>query len=186
MSGALRIEGYAVISEDGMIADASGKLPAALVAEADQQFFEHGLHGVDFVVHGRNSEENDAHSAHRRRIIVTHRVSAVAPDPHRATAILWNPAGAPFADAVAALEMPCRSAAILGGTEVFGRFLDLYDLFFLSRIAGVRLPGGHPVFPQVPGKTPETVLAAHGLGDAGPELKDPAARLIILRWERRA
>ena len=73
-----------------------------------------------------------------------------------------------------------------GGTDVFGRFLDRYTIFFLSRIANVRLPGGRPIFPQVPAQTPEAVLAEHGLRDKGCELSDPAARLIISRWERPA
>jgi dihydrofolate reductase len=182
----MRIEGYAVVSEDGMIADASGLLPPQLIADADQRFFENGLNGVDAVVHGRHSGEQQPNSPKRRRIIVTRGVADIAPDPANAKAILWNPAGATFEDALAALKTPIRSVGILGGTDVFGRFLDRYTVFFLSRIADVRLPGGRPVFPQVPAKTPEAVLAAHGLRDKGSELSDPAARLIISRWERSA
>ena len=182
----MRIEGYAVVSEDGMIADASGLLPAPLVAEADQRFFERGLNGVDAVVHGRNSGEQQPNSANRHRIIVTRNIATIVPDPANANAVLWNPAGAPFEDAVTALNTPIRGTAILGGTGVFGYFLTRYDVFFLSRIAGVRLPGGRPVFPQVPAETPETVLAAHGMRAGKTELSDPAARLIISRWERPA
>jgi dihydrofolate reductase len=29
---------------------------------------------------------------------------------------------------------------ILGGTEIFGLFLPRYDVFHLSRVAGLRLP----------------------------------------------
>ena len=182
----MRIEGYAVVSEDGMIADAGGVLPDLLKVDADQSFFQHGLTGVDVVVHGRNSEESHPKSLHRQRIILTRDVKSVARDPDRATAVLWNPAGASFEDALALFQPAPRSAAILGGTSVFGLFLNRYTAFFLSRIAGVRLPGGLPVFPHVPAQTPETVLAAHGLQDKGSELTDPAARLIISRWERMA
>jgi len=182
----MRVEGYAVISEDGMIADASGMLPPQLVADADQRFFEQGLNGVDAVVHGRHSGEHHPNSSMRYRVIVSRSIAAVAPDPANTRAVLWNPVGATFEDAVAALNVPIRSAAILGGTDVFGRFLDRYAVFFLSRIAGVRLPGGRPVFPHIPDKTPEAVLAAHGLHDKGSELTDPRARLIISRWERMA
>ena len=181
---AIRIEGYAIVSEDGMIADASGGIPPALILDADQKFFRRGLDAADVLVHGRNSAEHDARSPLRRRIVVTRRTAAVAPDPANSRAVLWNPAHAPFDDAVAAWKAPLGSAAILGGTDVFGYFLDRYDLFFLSRVSGVRLPGGRPVFPQVPEVTPESLLAAHGLRDKGCELSDPAARLIISRWER--
>lgn len=180
----VRIEGYAVISADGMIAEASGAFPDSLKVEADQRFFARSLEGVDAVVHGRNSGEHPPTS--RRRIVVTRNMAATAPDPSNAEAVLWNPAGASFEEAVAALKAPCRSVGVLGGTEVFGYFLDRYDIFFLSRISGVRLPAGRPVFPQVPAATPENVLAAHGLRERQTELSDPAAGLIISRWERAA
>ncbi len=53
--------------------------------------------------------------------------------------------------------------AIIGGPEVFGMFLPRYDAFHLSRAAEARLPGGRPVFPQVPERTPEELLRSHGL-----------------------
>lgn len=40
MPSTLRIEGYAIISEDGMLADAAGTMPDSLKFEADQTFFE--------------------------------------------------------------------------------------------------------------------------------------------------
>ena len=40
-----RIEGYAIVSEDGMIANAAGIMPDTLKFEADQHFFERGLNG---------------------------------------------------------------------------------------------------------------------------------------------
>ena len=42
-------------------------------------------------------------------------------------------------------------------------FLDRYDVFYLSRAPDVRLPGGRPVFPDVPARVPEEVLVSHGL-----------------------
>ncbi len=82
--------------------------------------------------------------------------------------MFWNPAGAAFAQAWAALELPHGSLAVIGGTAVFGMFLPDYDVFYLTRASGVRLPGGRPVFPQVPQRTPEEVLASHGLAPAPP------------------
>ena len=52
-----RIEGYAIVTEDGMLADAGRVMPDSLKFEADQNFFERGLDGVDAVVHGRHSHE---------------------------------------------------------------------------------------------------------------------------------
>src|SRR6202140_5182078 len=93
----------------------------------------------------------------------TRRVTGVAADPADGKALLWNPAGASFEQALAALGTPDGSVGVIGGTNVFGMFLDRYDVFHLSRAPNVRLPGGRPVFPEVPTRTPEQVLASHGL-----------------------
>ena len=67
--------------------------------------------------------------------------------------------------------------AVIGGPEVYGLFLDIgYDAFHLSRAANVRLPGGRPVFPQIgPDRTPEDVLASHGLKPGPQRVLDAAA-----------
>ena len=57
-----RIEGYAIVSADGMLANAAGIMPPELKFDADQRFFAHGLDGVDAVVHGRHSHERQPHS----------------------------------------------------------------------------------------------------------------------------
>ena len=81
MTVVTRIEGFAIVSEDGMLADAAGVMPAALQLPADQRFFEAGLDRADVMVHGPHSQEQQRRSAERRRLIVTGRVEALAPDP---------------------------------------------------------------------------------------------------------
>jgi hypothetical protein len=118
-----RVQGYAIISEDGMLATVERIMPPSLMFDADQRFFEQGLDGVDVVVHGRYSQERQLRSA-------------------------------------------------------------FYDVFHLTRAPNVRLPGGRPVFPDVPERTPEDILAAHGL-KAGPvEALDPAKGLTMVSWRR--
>jgi len=179
-----RIEGYAIVSTDGMLANAAGIMPDELKFDADQRFFARGLDGVDVVAHGRHSHEQQPHSHLRRRLILTRQVPAVAPDPDDKTALLWNPAGATFAEAWAALNMPQASLAVIGGTEVFGLFLPLYDVFYLTRAPNVRLPGGRPVFPQVPEKTPEEIMASYGLTAEAPQMLDAARGLKVVSWRR--
>ena len=87
------IEGYAIVSEDGMLANSAGVMPDSLKIKADQEFFERGLDGVDVVVHGRHSHEHQRHSDLRRRLILTRRIAALAPDPSNKKALFWNPAG---------------------------------------------------------------------------------------------
>ena len=184
MPGPRRIEGFAIVSEDGMLADAAGVMPDALKFEADLRFFQRGLDGVDVVVHGRHSHEQQPRSDLRRRLVVTRRVPAIAADPANARALLWNPGGASFEQALARLGVPDGSVGIIGGTDVFAMFLDRYDVFHLSRAPDVRLPGGRPVFPGVPLLTPEAVLAAHGLDRGEGRVLDPARGLAVVSWRR--
>ena len=167
-----------------MLADAAGVMPEALKFDADRRFFERGLDRVDVVVHGRHSHEGQPHSPLRRRLIATRRIEALAPDPANDKAWLWNPVGASLEQALAALEAPAARIGVIGGTDVFALFLDLYDVFHLSRAAGVRLSGGRPVFPGVPARTPEEVLASHGLARARRQALGRG--LTIDTWRRAA
>jgi dihydrofolate reductase len=179
-----RIEGYAIVSEDGMLANAAGIMPDSLKFEADKRFFEHGLDGVDVVIHGRHSHEQQPHSDRRSRLVVTRKVATLAPDPAYPKALCWNPGGASLDEALAALGAPGASIGVVGGTDVFGMFLDLYDLFHLSRAPDVWLPGGRPVFPGVPAQTPETVLAHHGMQPGERQMLDPALGVSLVSWRR--
>src|ERR1035437_2379408 len=179
-----RIEGYAIVSEDGMLANASGIMPDQLKFETDKTFFDGGLDGVDVLVQGRHSHERQRHSDLRRRLIVTRKVAAIADDPLNKKALFWNPAGASLEQAMAVLGAADGSVGVIGGTEVFGLFLDRYDVFHLSRVPDVQLPRGRPVFPDVPTRTPEEVLASHGL-QAGPQQAlDAVKGLTLVSWHR--
>jgi dihydrofolate reductase len=152
--------------------------------EADKRFFERGLDGVDVVVHGRHSHERQQRSQLRRRLILTRQVAAIAADPSDANALFWNPAGASFGHALAVLGTPGSSVGVIGGTDVFQMFLDHYDFFHLSRVPDVRLPGGRPVFADVPARTPEDVLASHGLHPGPLQVLDPVTGLAVVSWQR--
>jgi dihydrofolate reductase len=178
-----RIEGYAIVSEDGMLATAARVMPPSLMFEADQRFFERGLDGVDVVVHGRHSQEQQAGSAARLRLMLTHHVPALEPHPSNPKALLWNPAGATFEAALSALGLALdASAGIIGGAHVFALFLNRYTVFYLTRAPAVRLPGGRPVFPDVPARTPEDVLRDHGFVPDEPDMLDPAKGLAMVAW----
>ena len=165
MIGAYRIEAYVIASADGMLADASGVQPASLHFGADHRHFQEGLDHADAVVNGRHSQEGQPNSMSRRRLVVTRQVAGVAPDPDNPKARLWNPAGASFEAACAALGLSSGTVAVIGGPQVFSLFLKLgCDCFHLSRAVNVRLPGGLPVFSrEIFGGKPEAALAAAGL-----------------------
>jgi dihydrofolate reductase len=186
MIAAHRIEGYAIVSADGMIADGGGRMPQSIHDDADQRFLQAEMDRVGVIVHGRHSHEGGPRAAKRKRIVLTRAIAAVADDPSRANTVLWNPAGAPFERALAAADVHADGVvAIIGGTEVFGLFLPLYDAFHLTRAERARIPGGRPVFPDVrAGTPPEAVLARHGLIPGPRRDIDAAAGISLTTWER--
>jgi dihydrofolate reductase len=181
---ALQVEGFAIVSDDGMLADAQGVMPRALLVDADQQFLSDALDRASILIHGRNSHEGQARSAQRRRLITTRSVETAAAVPEDPRALFWNPAGLSLEIAAVQLGVRDGIAAVLGGTEVYGMFLPRYDTFHLSRRPGLRLPGGRPVFPQVPDLTPEAVLDAHRMHPGTARLLDTATGACVVDWTR--
>jgi hypothetical protein len=180
----LRIDGYVIVSADGMLANADRVMPDELKFEGDKRFFTDALDAADLIVHGRNSCEDQPNSPKRKRIVLTRGVSAVAPDPSNAKAVLWNPAGAGFEAACDFAGVRAGTVAIIGGPHVFGMFMDRYDTFWLSQAPRVRLPGGEPCFPGVPRQSPQQILAAHGLVAGEARLLDPAHEVSATPWRR--
>jgi hypothetical protein len=181
---ALRIEGYVIVSADGRLANADNVMPDELKFEGDKRFFTAALDRADLIVHGRHSQEDQPNTLKRKRIILTRKVGATAPDPSNPKAILWNPSGAPFEAACADAGVRSGTVAIIGGPRVFDMFMDRYDTFWLSQAPRVRLPDGEPCFPGVPARSPQEVLAAHGLRPGEPQLLDPTAEVSVTPWKR--
>ena len=182
-----RIEGYVIVSSDGMIADASGIMPDSIRNDADQKFFQDGLDQAAVILHGRHSHEGGPRADRRKRLVLSRHVATIAPDPSHPNSLLWNPTGCPLEQAIEALGAGNGSVAVIGGTEVFSMFLPLYDLFHLSHAPHAKIPGGRPVFDEVgPTATPEDVLARHGLKCAERRELDPAAGVTVVTWVRPA
>lgn len=178
----LRFEGYAIVSADGMIADAAGGMPEALRNDADWRAFQAALDRAAVVVLGRLGHQRHANPG-RRRLVLTGSVAAIATDAADPLALLWNPAGAPLAAALAELGVGGGTVAVTGGTLVFGQFLGLYDSFVLSESHACVLPGGTPCFAE---GHPRAVLAAAGLVPSGSAAIDPAAAVTTTLWRRPA
>ena len=160
----MKIEAYAVVSDDDRITDASGRMPAELCNDKEWDFFQAGLDAADISVLGRISHETTANVRGRLRLILTS--AAETADSGNGT-IFWNPDRTPLEKALAGFGRPVGHLAITGGRRVFDYFLHgphRYTAFHLSRIEGVRLPGGIPVFTDVDAKgmTAEEVLRAAG------------------------
>jgi hypothetical protein len=179
-----RIEGYVIVSADGMLANAARVMPDELKFEGDKQFFTAALDHADLIVHGRRSGEDQPNSQKRRRVILTGRVAALAPDPANPKAILWNPSGASFEQAADFAGVCSGTVAIIGGPAVFGMFMDRYDTFWLSQAQRVRLPGGQGCFPGVPEQTPQEILSQHGLKAGAPQMLEAEEDVTVTPWRR--
>jgi hypothetical protein len=183
---ALRIEGYVIVSGDGMLANADRVMPEGLKFDGDKQFFTDALDHADLIVHGRNSFEDQPNSPKRKRLVLTRAIDAIAPDPTNPKSTLWNPDGASFEAACERAGVGSGTVAIIGGPYVFGMFMDRYDTFWLSLAPHVRLPGGEPCFPGVPDRSPQQILAAHGLRAGEPRVLDAAHDVSVTPWRRNA
>jgi dihydrofolate reductase len=179
------IDGYVIVSADGMIADAKGQMPPSIRNEADQRFFQDALDRAAAVVHGLHSHEGGPRAARRKRLILTRQVAATAPDNSHPNSLLWNPVGATLEKALAQLGVGDGTIAVIGGPEVFSLFLPFYDAFHLSRAAKAKIPGGLAVFTEVgPNATPEDVLTQRGFKPGPRRELDPAAGVSIVTWQR--
>jgi dihydrofolate reductase len=183
---AFRFEGYVIVSAEGMLANAARVMPDELRFEGDKQFFTAALDRADLIVHGRNSGEDQPNSPKRRRIVLTTRIAALARDPVNPKATLWNPAGASFEQAADLAGAHDGIVAIIGGPSVFDLFMDRYDTFWLSLAPKVRIPDGEGCFPTVPERTPQQILASHGLKPGESRMLDPADEVSVTPWRRAA
>lgn len=169
-----RIEGYAIVSHEGMIALSDGSFPSELEIPADQEFYRQAVARASAIANGRHSAEGGPGQRNRKRLLLTRRVQRVVVDPDNPNAVLWNPATASFDEAWQRLGVDDGMLAVVGGTGVFALFLTLgYDSFFLTR-AAASVPRGRPVFPGVGnGVTPEDVFKQYGMVLRSTRLLDP-------------
>jgi dihydrofolate reductase len=181
---ALRIEGYVIVSADGMLADARGVMPDELKFEGDKKFFTTALDRADLIVHGRHSHEGQPNSPQRKRVVLTRTVGAITHDPSDPKITLWNPAGASFEAACDHAGVRSGTVAIIGGPDVFDMFMARYDTFWLSQASRVKLPGGEPVFSGVPRRTPQDILTQHGLAPGESQILDADSGVTVTPWRR--
>jgi hypothetical protein len=182
---ALSIEGFAIVSRDGMLAGADGLMPNSLKFERDQDFLNKSLDAAALLVHGRKSHEAQPNSGHRRRLLLTRSAGPFSTTPIEPNVWLWSPDVTPFREVCAALGIKQGVIAILGGTAAYDLFLPHYAAFHLCCAGKVALPGGVPVFSAVqPGHGPEDVLRGAGLTLADEIVFDPAQDLKHQTWRR--
>lgn len=182
---AIRIHGHAIVSADDRIATPDGLMPAALMNEADFEYFQAHLDAADVNVLGRLGHLAHPNLRNRKRLVVS---TAVAGFAVRDGANWWNPDALAWHE-VAALILPeGGDVAVPGGRRVFDLFLAVgYDTFHLARAPAVRIPGGVPIFSAcMDGTSADTVLSQHGLQPGPVETVDAGAGIARVVWQRKA
>ena len=183
----LRIEGFAIVSADGMLAGADGLMPNSLKFAIDQKFLDQSLDDAALLINGRKSHETQPNSGNRRRLLLTRSAGPFSTIPVERNIWLWSPEATPFAEVCEALGIETGVVAILGGTAAYDLFLPQYAAFHLCRAGKVRLPGGVPVLSAVgPGHPPEDVLRGAGLSLAEEVVLEPEHALRRQTWTRAA
>jgi hypothetical protein len=174
-----RFEGHAIVSADDRIADATGLTPPSLRIEADWRHFQAGLDRSVLVVLGRLGHEANPNRRGRNRLVLS---SAARGVERRADAWWWNPDEAGVDEALRIAAPAGGVVAVPGGMRVFDLFLAVgYDVFHLTRVTGVLIPDGTPLFSAVaPGRTADDVLAGRGLRPDPPEQLD--AGVLLTAW----
>ena len=177
---AFAVTGHAIVSADGMIADADGLMPPPLRNDADFALFQASLDAASVVVVGRLGHLRHVNPG-RRRLVFTSTVVDLARDPADPLATLFNPAGIALDEALRRMDIASGTIAVTGGQRVFDWFLPLLDEFHLAEVNPFVLPGGIDCFSA---GHPRAVLAQAGLVPAESRVIDPPNGVTLTRWIR--
>lgn len=178
------VEGHAIVSAEGAIADADGAMPQALGNEADRAWFQERLNASDLTVLGRLGHAANPNVRRRRRLVFSARGTGLEPIGdlvHR-----LNPGDMPIGEALSELLPKGGRVAVVGGTGVFDAFLEYgYNEFHLTIAGRARIAGGRPVFSGVSSAAEaEAKLVAAGLCLRERRVLDAANDVVLKIFSR--
>jgi hypothetical protein len=180
---AVEVHGYAIVSDDDRIADASGAMPEILRNDADWAYFQAELDRASLTVLGRLGHEVNPNPKGRPRLVLSTSVSALE---RRSGGWWWNPVELPWTEAARTVLPQGGRVAVPGGRRVFDLFLEIgYDAFHLTRAEGIRIPDGTALFSACDrGLTAEAVLESHGLGAGPRKVIDSKGPVSLVVWRK--
>jgi hypothetical protein len=175
------IHGYAFVSENDRIADASGNMPPALRNDTEWAYFQAELDRADLIALARVSHEAAPNVRGRRRLVLSRSASGLE---RRADAWWWNPQDVAWSEVSARLLPVGGRVAVPGGQAAFDIFLRLgFTAFHLSRMAGLDLSGGRGLFAACEAGVPAArILHEAGMSAADALTIDPAAGVTLTVW----
>ena len=177
----IEIHGYAIVSDNDCIADASGRTPDVLRNEADWAYFQAELNGSALTVLGRLGHEANPNPRARLRMVLSSSSSGLE---RRPDGWWWHPGRLPWDQVIGTVLPEGGRVAVPGGRQVFDLFLGIgYDAFHLTRAEGTLVPDGVPVFSGC-GKVrnAEAILSAHGLIPSPRQVLDPTGPVSLTIW----
>lgn len=177
----IEIHGYAIVSDNDRIADASGRTPAVLRNDADWAYFQAELDRSALLVLGRLGHEAHLNPKGRLRMVLSSSSTGVE---RRPDGWWWNPDAIPWSEAIRAALPGGGRVAVPGGRRVFDLFLGIgYDAFHLTRAGGAFIPGGVAVFSGCDsGRSAEAILAERGLKPGPRRVLDPGGPVSLTVW----
>lgn len=179
----VEIHGYAIVSDNDRIADASGRTPEALRNDADWAYFQAELNKSDVTVLGRLGHEANANPKGRLRMILSSSSSGLE---RRSDGWWWNPKEVPWDEAICTVLPEGGRIAVPGGRQVFDLFLEIgYDAFHLTRAEGTFIPEGVSVFSgSDKGRSAEAILSQSGLKPDARQVLDHSVPVSLVVWRR--
>ena len=179
-----QLHGYAIVSSDDCIADASGSMPASLQNEADWAYFQAELDRSCAVLLGRAAHEATPNTTGRLRIVMSRSLSGLK----RIQADWWwNPDGLALVEMLAQVVPGGGQIGVPGGRGPFDYLLATgqFDAFHLSRANRVSLPGGVPLFSGCErGQSASEILTRAGLQAGSSRVLDMEADVTLTIWQR--
>jgi hypothetical protein len=179
----IEIHGYAIVSDDDMIAASDGLTPVSLRNEKDWERYQAAQARSELVVLARRSHELEPNVRGERRLVISQGAAGLE---KREDAWWWNPRDTSW-DIVTRILPSGGEVAVCGGQGAFDLFLGIgFDAFHLSRAHGVRLPGGRGVFSACErGVSSADVLAGAGLTPSETIPLDPDHGVEMTVWRKR-
>lgn len=179
----VEVHGYAIVSDNDRIADASGGTPEVLRNDADWAYFQAELNRSAVTVLGRLGHEANPNPRGRLRMVLSSSSTGLE---RRPDGWWWNPQVLAWDEAIRAVLPEGGRVAVPGGRRVLDLFLDIgYDAFHLTRSEGTVVPDGVAVFSACDeGRSAEEVLTEKGLKPDERRILDPSGPVSLVVWRR--
>jgi hypothetical protein len=177
----VEIHGYAIVSDNDRIADATGQTPDVLRNDADWAYFQAELNRSDLTVLGRLGHEANPNPKKRLRMVLSSSSSGLE---RREDGWWWNPERLSWQEAIGQILPQGGRVAVPGGRQVFDLFLAIgYAAFHLTRAEGSFIPEGVAVFSGCDqGKSAESVLEEAGMKPGVKQVLDPNGPISLVVW----